>query len=185
MPVISSRGRNLWDMNPMGNMPWRIIGVLKSKGQSGVGQDQDDTVIAPYTTVQKKMLGGHFYQQHHGIRHIRRSITTAQTEITELLRSSPHRQERGRRLPGTESGRYGRIGEQFQSGDDLALASIAFVSLIVGGIGVMNIMLVSVTERTREIGIRMAVCATGGDVQFQFLTEAVVLACTPGCSELS
>jgi putative ABC transport system permease protein len=159
------------------NAPWRVVGTLKPKGQSGMGQDQDDIIIAPYTTVQKKMLG---------ITHINRIMIsavsqaasqTAEQQVTDLLRA---RHNLG---PNDENDFQVRnlsdIAELANSSNrvmTLLLGSIAFVSLIVGGIGVMNIMLVSVTERTREIGIRMAVGATGGDIQFQFLTEAVVLA---------
>ncbi len=159
------------------NSPWRVIGVLKAKGQSGMGQDQDDVVIAPYTTVQKKMLG---------IQHIHSVMVSAvsqaassiaEEQITELLRQR-------HRIPASEENDFSvrnlsDMAELANSANmvmTMLLGSIAFVSLIVGGIGVMNIMLVSVTERTREIGIRMAVGATGGDIQFQFLTEAVVLA---------
>ncbi|MGD0099915.1 MAG: ABC transporter permease [Acidobacteriota bacterium] len=161
----------------MRNMPWRVIGVLKSKGQSGVGQDQDDTVIAPYTTVQKKMLGVTFINSIMVSAISQEASSTAETEITELLRQRHH-------IARSEDDDFqvrnladmAELANNSNQVMTLLLASIAFVSLIVGGIGVMNIMLVSVTERTREIGIRMAVGATGGDVQFQFLTEAVVLA---------
>jgi putative ABC transport system permease protein len=161
----------------MRNMPWRVIGVLKSKGQSGFGQDQDDLVIAPYTTVQKKMLGYTFINGIVVSAISETATSTAQDEITDLLRQRHH-------IARSEDDDFqvrnlSDIAELANSSNQvmtLLLASIAFVSLIVGGIGVMNIMLVSVTERTREIGIRMAVGATGGDVQFQFLTEAVVLA---------
>jgi putative ABC transport system permease protein len=146
-----------------------------------MGQDQDDIIIAPYTTVQKKMLG---------ITHIHRIMVSAvsqgasfvaEQQISELLRSR-------HRLTASEENDFqvrnlSDIAELANSSNQvmtLLLGSIALVSLIVGGIGVMNIMLVSVTERTREIGIRMAVGATGGDIQFQFLTEAVVLAVVGG-----
>ena len=161
----------------MRNMPWRVIGVLKSKGQSGVGQDQDDVVIAPYTTVQKKMLGITFINSIMVSAISQEASSTAQTEIEDLLRQRHH-------IARSEDDDFqvrnladmAELANNSNQVMTLLLASIAFVSLIVGGIGVMNIMLVSVTERTREIGIRMAVGATGGDVQFQFLTEAVVLA---------
>jgi putative ABC transport system permease protein len=151
--------------------------VLKSKGQSGFGQDQDDLVIAPYTTVQKKMLGYTFINGITVSAISETATSTAQDEITDLLRQRHH-------IARSEDDDFqvrnlSDIAELANNSNQvmtLLLASIAFVSLIVGGIGVMNIMLVSVTERTREIGIRMAVGATGGDVQFQFLTEAVVLA---------
>jgi putative ABC transport system permease protein len=159
------------------NSPWRVIGVLKSKGQSGMGQDQDDTIIAPYTTVQKKLLGITFIQSVMVSAVSEPASATAEAQITDLLR------QRHRIGPNDDNDFFVRnlsdMAELASNSNQvmtLLLASIAFVSLIVGGIGVMNIMLVSVTERTREIGIRMAVGATGGDIQFQFLTEAVVLA---------
>jgi putative ABC transport system permease protein len=161
----------------MRNMPWRVVGVLKSKGQSGMGQDQDDTVIAPYTTVQKKMLGITFINAIMVSAISQDAAATAQAEITDLLRQRHH-------IAGSEDDDFqvrnladmAELANNSNQVMTMLLASIAFVSLIVGGIGVMNIMLVSVTERTREIGIRMAVGASAGDVQFQFLTEAVVLA---------
>jgi putative ABC transport system permease protein len=161
----------------MRNMPWRVVGVLKAKGQSGMGQDQDDTIIAPYTTVQKKMLGITFVNSIMVSAIAPDASATAQAEITALLRQRHH-------IAGSEDDDFqvrnladmAELANNSNQVMTLLLASIALVSLIVGGIGVMNIMLVSVTERTREIGIRMAVGATGGDVQFQFLTEAVVLA---------
>jgi putative ABC transport system permease protein len=161
----------------MRNMPWQVIGVLKAKGQSGMGQDQDDTIIAPYTTVQKKMLGVTFINSIMVSAVSQEASSTAQAEITDLLRQRHH-------IANSEDDDFqvrnladmAELANNSNQVMTLLLASIAFVSLIVGGIGVMNIMLVSVTERTREIGIRMSVGATGGDVQFQFLTEAVVLA---------
>ena len=159
------------------NMPWRVIGVLVSKGQSGMGQDQDDTIIAPYTTVQKKMLGITFINSIMVSAVSQDASSTAQAEITDLLRQRHH-------IARSEDDDFqvrnladmAELANNSNQVMTLLLASIALVSLVVGGIGVMNIMLVSVTERTREIGVRMAVGATGGDVQFQFLTEAVVLA---------
>ncbi len=159
------------------NMPWRVVGVLKSKGQSGMGQDQDDTIIAPYTTVQKKMLGITFVNSIMVSAISEGASSTAQVQITELLRQR-------HRIATSEDDDFqvrnladmAELANNSNQVMTLLLASIAFVSLVVGGIGVMNIMLVSVTERTREIGIRMSVGATGGDIQFQFLTEAVVLA---------
>jgi putative ABC transport system permease protein len=161
----------------MRNMPWRVIGVLQPKGQSGMGQDQDDTIIAPYTTVQKKMLGIIFINSIMVSAVSQQASATAEAEITDLLRQR-HRITRSE----DDDFQVRNLADMAELANNsnqvmtLLLASIAFVSLIVGGIGVMNIMLVSVTERTREIGIRMAVGATGADVQFQFLTEAVVLA---------
>jgi putative ABC transport system permease protein len=158
------------------NSPWIVIGVLKSKGQSGSGQDQDDTIIAPYTTVQKKMLGITYIHSVMVSAVSQTASSAAESEITDLLRQR-------HRIPASEDPDFfvrnlSDIAELANSSNrvmTLLLASIALVSLIVGGIGVMNIMLVSVTERTREIGIRMSVGATAGNIQFQFLTEAVVL----------
>jgi len=163
------------------NAPWQVIGVLKARGQSGMGQDQDDTIIAPYTTVQKKMLGITFVNAIMVSAVSPAATSTAEAQISDLLRQR-------HRIPASEESDFSirnlsDIAELANSSNEvltMLLASIAAVSLVVGGIGVMNIMLVSVTERTREIGIRMAVGATSGDIQFQFLTEAVVLAVTGG-----
>ena len=159
------------------NSPWRVIGVLKSKGQSGMGQDQDDTIVAPYTTVQKKLLGITYINAIMVSAVSQEATGAAELQMNELLMQRHH-------IASMEDANFqvrnlsdmAELANNSNRVMTLLLASIAFVSLIVGGIGVMNIMLVSVTERTREIGIRMAVGATGGDVQFQFLTEAVVLA---------
>ena len=159
------------------NAPWQVIGVLKSKGQSGMGQDQDDTIIAPYTTVQKKIQGITFINAIMVSAVSESATAIAQQQMTDLLRQRHH-------IPLGEENDFmvrnlSDMAELANSSNQIMtmlLASIAFVSLVVGGIGVMNIMLVSVTERTREIGIRMAVGATGGDIQLQFLTEALVLA---------
>jgi putative ABC transport system permease protein len=163
------------------NSPWRVVGVLKAKGQSGMGQDQDDTIVAPYTTVQKKMLGITFINAVMVSAISQSASSTAEAEITSLLRQR-------HRIPSGDDNDFtvrnlSDMAELANSSNQvmtMLLASIAFVSLVVGGIGVMNIMLVSVTERTREIGIRMSVGATGGDIQFQFLTEAIVLAIIGG-----
>jgi putative ABC transport system permease protein len=171
------------DTNPIGQVirithqPFTVVGVMASKGQSGMGQDQDDTIIAPYTTVQKKMLGITFVNSIMVSAISQGASSTAEAQITELLRQR-------HRITSSEEDDFqvrnladmAELANNSNQVMTLLLASIAFVSLVVGGIGVMNIMLVSVTERTREIGIRMSVGATGGDIQFQFLTEAVVLA---------
>jgi putative ABC transport system permease protein len=163
------------------NAPWRVVGVLKSKGQTGMGQDQDDTIMAPYTTVQKKIVGITFIHNITVSAVSQAATSTAQDQITELLKQR-HRIAASDE-PDFTVRNLSDIAELANSSNQvmtLLLASIAFVSLVVGGIGVMNIMLVSVTERTREIGIRLAVGATGGDIQFQFLTEAFVLAVLGG-----
>ena len=156
--------------------PFTVAGVLLSKGQSGVGQDQDDVVFVPYTTVMKKMRGITFIQQV-TVSAASASDTSATADrIASLLRT------RHKIQPGDPDDFMVRTMEEMaavrvQATQTMTalLASIAGVSLLVGGIGIMNIMLVSVTERTREIGLRMAIGARGRDVLLQFLVEAVVL----------
>jgi putative ABC transport system permease protein len=169
------------DFDPTGeiirirNQPFKVIGVMANKGQSAMGQDQDDTIFVPYTTVMKKLQG----QQH--INNITVSAATPDTApvaaaITETLRI------RHKLMPGDPDDFMVRTLEEMANVRSetartmgTLLAAIAGVSLLVGGIGIMNIMLVSVTERTREIGLRMAIGARGKDVLLQFLVEAVVL----------
>ena len=169
------------DVDPTGqmirirNQPFKVIGVMASKGQSGTGQDQDDIIFTPYTTVMKKLQG----QQH--INRIVVSAVTADVQpvadaIAEVMRI------RHELMPGEPDTFMVRTLEEMANvRSETArtmgslLAAIAGVSLLVGGIGIMNIMLVSVTERTREIGLRMAIGARGKDVLLQFLVEAVVL----------
>jgi putative ABC transport system permease protein len=163
------------------NQPFRVLGVLISKGQAAMGPDQDDTVILPYTTVQKKLLG---------ITHLQ-SITLSTAngvpfaqvsqQLTDLLRV------RHQLAPGAPDDFTVRSLEEMASvltstttTMTWLLASIAAVSLLVGGIGIMNIMLVSVTERTREIGLRLSVGARDIDVLLQFLVEALVLSLAGG-----
>jgi len=156
--------------------PFTVAGVMLSKGQSGVGQDQDDVVFVPYTTVMKKMRGITFIQQV-AVSAASASDTSATADrIAALLRT------RHKIQPGDPDDFMVRTMEEMaavrvQATQTMTalLASIAGVSLLVGGIGIMNIMLVSVTERTREIGLRMAIGARGRDVLMQFLVEAVVL----------
>jgi putative ABC transport system permease protein len=174
------------DSDPVGqiirirNQPFRVIGVMATKGQ-GSGDDQDDQILAPYTTVQKKLLGINYVQT------ITVSATTAEgtkevaDAIAVLLRT------RHKIVPGQDDDFIIRtleevadIRTQATSTMTTLLAGIAGVSLIVGGIGIMNIMLVSVTERTREIGLRMAIGAKGRDVLLQFLVEAITLSLLGG-----
>ncbi len=165
------------------NQSFQVVGVMESKGSGQFGQDQDDTILVPYTTVQKKLRG------RNGI-NISGMIISASSldemdeitaQITAVLR------EQHRLIPGDEDDFMIRTQEDMASmrtgmAETMTglLAGIAGVSLLVGGIGIMNIMLVSVTERTREIGLRMAVGAKGRDVLFQFLVEAVVLSIAGG-----
>jgi putative ABC transport system permease protein len=159
------------------NAPWTVIGVLKSKGQSGVGQDQDDTVLAPYTTVMKKLQRFQYINNIMVSAKSEELVPTAKVQIEELMRYRHgilNKDDDDFQVRNLSD--MAELAKQSNETMTLLLASIAGVSLVVGAIGVMNIMLVSVTERTREIGIRMAVGATGGDIQFQFLSEAIVLA---------
>jgi putative ABC transport system permease protein len=176
--------------NPLGQIirikkvPFTIIGVLAPKGQSARGDDQDDIIYIPLTTAQKKVFGT-------ALPNTVRSITAqakdaevmaeAEKQINNLL-NQRHRTQRGQ-LPDFTVRNLTELmatAEQSAKVMTLLLGSIALVSLLVGGIGIMNIMLVSVTERTREIGIRMAVGARGRDILFQFLTESVVLSLVGG-----
>jgi len=163
------------------NIPFRVVGLLVGKGQTGHGQDQDDTVMVPYTTMQKRLMRI-TYVQSIVVRAISaEKVPEAQEQITLLLR------QRHRIGPDREDDFMVRnlsdIAEAAQSTARVMavlLGSVAGISLLVGGIGIMNIMLVSVTERTREIGIRMAVGARSKDIMLQFLVEAVVMAATGG-----
>ena len=162
-------------------MPFKVVGVLSPKGQSAQGQDQDDIVIAPYTTVQKKMMGVTYL----GIIMVSaisdKAMDDAQSQITELLRVrhkiQPWEDNDFTIRSQTEIANAAQATTKVLT---ILLASIASISLLVGGIGIMNIMLVSVTERTREIGIRMSIGARGKDILFQFLVEAVVLSMVGG-----
>ncbi|HEX8252736.1 MAG TPA: ABC transporter permease [Thermoanaerobaculia bacterium] len=158
------------------NVPFRVVGVLEKKGGSMMGSDQDDVIIAPYTTVQKRLMG----QQRLGMIIASASsaddVQDAMDQIDALLR------QRHRIGPGNDADfmlrsqeEMARANQQQVSMMRYLLLGIAIVSLVVGGIGIMNIMLVSVTERTREIGIRMAIGARGRHVLLQFLFEAVTL----------
>src|ERR1700682_467349 len=175
------------DQNPVGqmvrikNFPFKVIGVLESKGGSTMGQDQDDTVIAPYTTVMKLLKRSSKIDMFMASATSRNTVDQAQTEIEALLR------QRHRLQPGQDSDFMIRSQQEIAQAQDQAsrtlsmlLASAASISLLVGGIGIMNIMLVSVTERTREIGIRMAIGAKGRDILTQFLIEALTLSIAGG-----
>jgi putative ABC transport system permease protein len=170
------------DADPIGqvirinNQPFTISGVMLSKGQSGMGQDQDDVVFVPYTTVMKKLRGITFIQQVTVSAASAADTSATADRIATLLRT------RHKIQPGDPDDFMVRTMEEMasvrlQASQTMTslLAGIAGVSLLVGGIGIMNIMLVSVTERTREIGLRMAIGARSRDVLLQFLVEAVVL----------
>jgi putative ABC transport system permease protein len=163
------------------NQPFRVVGVLSKKGQASFGGDQDDTIIVPYSTVQKRLTGQDFL----------REITIqadAGVDLRQMVESvEALLRERHGIPPGGDDDFLVRTLDEMagvltQTTDTMTylLAGIAAVSLLVGGIGIMNIMLVSVTERTREIGLRLSVGARDIDVLLQFLTEAMVLSLTGG-----
>ena len=175
------------DADPVGqiirirNQPFKVIGVMAPKGQAAMGDDQDDTIFAPYTTVQKKLMGIAFIQNITVSAMSAGETRTVADSIALLLRAR-HKIEPGEGDDFTVRTleEMADIRTQAMGTMTTLLAGIAGVSLIVGGIGIMNIMLVSVTERTREIGIRMAIGARSRDVLLQFLVEAVVLSLLGG-----
>ena len=163
------------------NFPFRVIGVLETKGGSTMGQDQDDVVVAPYSTVMRLLKKTTKIDMFMASAVSRNAVADAQQEIDALLR------QRHRIAPGQDADFMIRSQQEIaQTADQtsrtlsLLLASAASISLLVGGIGIMNIMLVSVTERTREIGIRMAIGAKGRDILTQFLIEALTLSIAGG-----
>jgi putative ABC transport system permease protein len=163
------------------NIPFRVIGTLKSKGQNAMGQDQDDLIIIPYTTLQKRLMGHTHSWGFIASAVSKTQIPLAQQQMTDLLRM--------RHKLGPMDDNDFTIRNQTEIADAQSattkimttlLASIASVSLLVGGIGIMNIMLVSVTERTREIGVRMSIGARKRDILTQFLMEAIVMSLLGG-----
>jgi putative ABC transport system permease protein len=168
------------------NVPFTVIGVLRRKGQSMMGQDQDDVIMVPLSTARNRLLGasqGKLRQVGMIQIKVRESANMSEAEgrVRELLR------QRLRGGPGVEEPfSIMNMTEMLQTQEEssrimsMLLAAVASVSLMVGGIGIMNIMLVSVTERTREIGLRMAVGARGADILRQFLVEAITLSMTGG-----
>ena len=160
-------------------IPFLVIGVLSAKGANAFGQDQDDVILSPYTTVQKRILSTIYFQNIYASARDEGSTVAASTQISQILRES-HRLK-----PSDDDDFAVRTMEEliktFSSTSQLLtilLAVIAGISLVVGGIGIMNIMYVSVTERTREIGLRMAIGARGVDILLQFLTEAIMISIT-------
>jgi putative ABC transport system permease protein len=165
-------------------IPFRVIGIMATKGQSVMGQDQDDTVFVPVTTAQKKLFGTVFPGMVRQIMVKARSagdLAVAEKQIADLLRQ---RHRIGAKRDDDFSVR--NLTQMMETAEKqtqvmtLLLGAIASVSLLVGGIGIMNIMLVSVTERTREIGIRMAIGAKTWDIRLQFIMEAVILSLIGG-----
>jgi putative ABC transport system permease protein len=165
------------------DQPFKVVGVLESKGQTSVGQNQDEAVLMPYTTVQRKLLGQTLPRVNQAmVKALNpQAMPVAERLIDELLRS------RHDLAPGAEPDfQITNLAEVSESARQitliltLTLGSIAGISLLVGGIGIMNIMLVSVTERTREIGIRMAVGSRPRYIRLQFLAESVIMSITGG-----
>ncbi len=163
------------------SLPFRVVGVMVRKGQDQGGRDQDDIAFAPYTTVQKKVLGNTRVQIAYVSAISEDATYTAQSQIGDLLRQR-------HKLTASEPDDFtvrnmtdvAEAANETSKTMTILLACIAGVSLLVGGIGIMNIMLVSVTERTREIGIRMAIGARSSAVRSQFLIESIVLSLTGG-----
>jgi putative ABC transport system permease protein len=163
------------------NIPFRVVGVLAPKGQSGQGTDQDDMVMVPYTTMQKRLMRVTWLQSIVVKAVSAERVQEAQDQISALLRQrhriGPERDDDFNVRDLSDIAEAATTTARVMS---ILLGSVASISLLVGGIGIMNIMLVSVTERTREIGIRMAVGARSRDIMLQFLVEAVVMAATGG-----
>jgi putative ABC transport system permease protein len=163
------------------NIPFRVVGLLVAKGQTGQGTDQDDTVMIPYTTMQKRLMRITWVQSIVVKAVSAERVQEAQEQISSLLRQR-HRigQDREDDFNVRNLSDIAEAASTTARVMAVLLGSVASISLLVGGIGIMNIMLVSVTERTREIGIRMAVGARSRDIMLQFLVEAVVMAATGG-----
>ena len=164
-----------------GNIPMKVIGILKEKGQGSFGDDADDIALAPYTTVQKRFLGINYFTMLEASAISQQASEAAATEITHTLRATHNISN-----PDDDDFEVRTMDELLTSMDSmmsmltLLLTAIASISLIVGGIGIMNIMYVTVTERTREIGLRMSIGARSRDIMLQFLLESVVLSLLGG-----
>lgn len=162
-------------------IPFKVVGMLKSKGYNSMGQDQDDVVLAPYTTVMKRVLAIDYLQMLFASAVTEEQTQEAIDEITQLLRKN-------HKLKPTDDDDFNirsqqELSSMMSSTSDmmtLLLACVAGISLLVGGIGIMNIMYVSVTERTREIGLRMSIGARGRDILTQFLIESIIISITGG-----
>ncbi|QWX85211.1 ABC transporter permease [Cellulophaga sp. HaHaR_3_176] len=163
------------------NIPFKVIGVLEEKGENTFGQDQDDVVIAPYTTVQKRILAIDYLNQIIASAISEDDAPEAVTQVTQILRTQ-------HKLLDTEEDDFSvrsmeELISTFSSTSEMLtilLVAVASISLLIGGIGIMNIMYVSVKERTKEIGLRMAVGGKGSDILMQFLIEAVLISITGG-----
>lgn len=169
------------------SIPFRVIGVLKKKGYNSMGMDQDDLVLAPYTTVMKRILAQTYLSEIVCSAITEEASEPAQDQITQILRRTHKLKDATDTTEGDDDDFNIRSQEEISSMMNstmstitILLGSVAGISLIVGGIGIMNIMYVSVTERTREIGLRMSVGARGIDILNQFLIEAILLSVTGG-----
>jgi putative ABC transport system permease protein len=164
----------------LGHVPFTVVGVLAAKGQTSSGVDQDDIVLVPYTTAQDRLSGFTFLGQILASASSPKDMTAAQEEIRGIMRDSHGLGGSPDDFTVRDQTAIAQAATSTTSVMTGLLAAIASISLVVGGIGIMNIMLVSVTERTREIGIRMAVGARGSDVLTQFLVESVVMSLLGG-----
>lgn len=169
------------------SIPFRVIGVLHKKGYNSMGMDQDDLVLAPYTTVMKRILAQTYLSEIVCSAITEEASEPAQDQISQILRRTHKLKDATETTEGDEDDFNIRSQEEISSMMNstmstitILLGSVAGISLIVGGIGIMNIMYVSVTERTREIGLRMSVGARGVDILNQFLIEAILLSVTGG-----
>lgn len=181
------------DSDPVGrvvrfnSIPFRVVGVLKKKGYNSMGMDQDDLALAPYTTVMKRILAQTYLQGIVCSAVTEEASEPAQDQISEILRRNHKLKDATDNTEADDDDFTIRSQEEIASMMDstmttltILLGSVAGISLLVGGIGIMNIMYVSVTERTREIGLRMSVGARGIDILNQFLIEAIMLSVTGG-----
>lgn len=165
----------------IGKAPFRVIGVLESKGQSSMGQDQDDLITVPLNTAQERLMGITYVNSIYVQAANEKVIDDAQAAITSLLRSRHHLAAKVENDFSVHNMASLMSAMKETTGSlTLFLGAVAAISLVVGGIGIMNIMMVSVTERTREIGIRKALGATFGNILTQFLIEAVAISVTGG-----
>ncbi len=164
-----------------GKIPMQVIGVLTPKGTSNFGQDQDDIIIAPYTTVQKRVLSSIYFSQIYASATREEDSDAAVAEVNTVLRST-HR-IRADQEDDFQVRTQAELMTMMNSTSSMMtalLTAVASISLVIGGIGIMNIMYVSVTERTREIGLRMSIGARGIDILLQFLIEAIMISITGG-----
>ncbi len=162
-------------------IPFKIIGILSKKGNNSFGQDQDDMILTPVTTVQKRILATIYYQNIYASAINEKATTNASDEVEKVLRKS-HRLKEKDENDFTVRTQTELVNMLTSTSSILTilLTVIAGISLVVGGIGIMNIMYVSVTERTKEIGLRMAIGARGLDILIQFLIEAILISITGG-----